>query len=149
ERAAAMLERLYPQGHADLAACLAHLGFVLVAQGEGERARAHLERATAMYEQLASSFFVSASEAEALNFPLLPMARRLLTYRQSLGEPDDRLSASAWNCKAAVARAVQRRQRALIQAADPQTRELARQLSVVRRDLAALIPHPAGQVAAG
>jgi CHAT domain-containing protein len=135
----------YPRGHTDLANSLDNLGGVLRALGEDAQALPLLERAAAMHQALAAYFFASASEAEALNYETSHPSTRdaLISLARHLPTSDHALYPYVWDTKAAIARMVQRRQEALIRAADPETRAVGRDLLAARRQLATLMLTPA------
>ncbi|MEJ7636950.1 MAG: CHAT domain-containing protein [Singulisphaera sp.] len=99
-----------------------------------------------MFQNLSLSFFVTSSEAEALNFEAgIPKIRDLiLSIDHRLARREVPLYPATWGGKAAVTRIVQARQQALIRIADHQTQVLGRELLATRHELARLALAPAG-----
>jgi CHAT domain-containing protein/tetratricopeptide (TPR) repeat protein len=130
QRALAMFQALYPReryprGHPHLARNLNNLGRLLQAQGAYGKARPWLQQAVDMQQDLADILLAATSEAEALNYlASLPLARDdLISVSLRLPDSDETAYARVWRGKAAVARALQRRQAVLVHraAADPPT----------------------------
>jgi tetratricopeptide (TPR) repeat protein len=151
ERALAMRERFYPKdqypnGHPDLANSLNNLGALLRGQGEHAKALPYSEKALAMYEDLSDAFLATASEAEALNrLADLPFTRdAYLSVALRVPHKEGANYAHVWRGKAAVARALERRNQALALTADPACAGLARDLIESRQALARLLLAPAG-----
>jgi CHAT domain-containing protein len=140
----------YPQGHPDLANSLNNLGALLDAQGEYGPARTNFERALAMYQDLTDTFVATASEAEAMNrLARLPLTRdSYLSVTRHLDQIDADSHYRVWSGKAALSRLLERR-RQLLLTADPDCRDLARQLADARQALAVrLLAPPATRLAA-
>jgi CHAT domain-containing protein len=136
----------YPRGHPDLATSLNNQGFLLLAQGEYDKALPYCEQALATFEDLADAFLATASEAEALNhLASLPFMRdAYLSVSRRLPLTEGASYAHVWRGKAAVARALERRHQALALSADPACADLARDLIECRQALARLLLAPAG-----
>jgi CHAT domain-containing protein/Tfp pilus assembly protein PilF len=149
ERALAMRERLYPDGHPLLANSLNNLGALLQERGQLHEALRYYERALAVQQSLLEHFAQGSAEAEALD-----LARSLPLFRDAL------LSATAdvpggagrayrlvWPTRSALARALERRRRAL-RGASPQAGRTAADLLATRRQIEATLAAPAHDVAA-
>jgi CHAT domain-containing protein/tetratricopeptide (TPR) repeat protein len=136
----------YPHGHYNMAVGLHNLGMLLETRGDLNEAMALYRRALTMLQGLSSEFAASASEAEALNFEAgLPMVHNcLMSLNQRLPRPDPHLYGLIWDGKASVTRIVQRRQRALFLACDPEARVIGRELAATRLELAQLALTPTG-----
>jgi CHAT domain-containing protein len=146
--ALAMYRALYPRakfpaGHPDLATSLHNLGALLEARGDHARAEPFCREALGMSQRLAALFADASAEAETLNFLLaqLPQARdRFLSVSANApGSSAAEAYAVLWQGKAALARALERRQRLLRQLDDDQSRGKLRELLDARRDLARLL----------
>jgi CHAT domain-containing protein len=144
-QALAMNQRLYPReryraGHPRLAKSLHNLGVLFQAQGEYPPARDYCKQAFAMYQDWLDVFAVRSSEAEAMNMALsLPAARDdylAVTRHFSPGEQDS--YEMVWRSKAALLRLFQRRQQALLNTADSESRQAWRDLLGARRELSRL-----------
>jgi CHAT domain-containing protein/Tfp pilus assembly protein PilF len=148
ERALALWEALYPkdkypQGHPHLATSLNNLGLLLQAQGEYGPAQSYCERAMVICRDLNETFVATASEAEAMNRPgCLPLVPYLSVTRH-LDQTVADSYRSVWGGKGAVSRLLERR-RQLLLTADPDCRDLARQLADARQALAVRLLAPAG-----
>jgi hypothetical protein len=133
----------YPDGHPHLARNMHNLGTLLRARGEYARAEPFCREALDMSQRLAASFADASAEAEALNFLHLELpAARDLYLSVSANLP----AASAgdacavlWQGKAALARALERRQHLLRQIDDERVRAKLQELLDARRALARLI----------
>jgi CHAT domain-containing protein/tetratricopeptide (TPR) repeat protein len=133
----------YPQGHPYLAGSLHNLGGLLHDLGSYGEARRLLQQAVDMQQDLANILLAATSEAEALNYlAALPRARdALISACLHLPDSEEAAYARVWRGKAAVARALQRRQAALfhLAAADPATRQALEAWRDVRGQLARLL----------
>jgi CHAT domain-containing protein len=146
--ALAMYQKLYPEGkypdgHPHLAQSLYSLGFLRRERGEYAKAEPLSRDALAMRQRLAASYADASAEAEALNFLLahLPQARDLyLSASANLpGASAADTYAVLWQGKAALARALERRQHLLRQTDDDKVRGKLKELLDARRELARLI----------
>jgi CHAT domain-containing protein len=143
-----MRHKLYPpgkyaDGHPSLALSLHNLGSLLEARGEYARAEPFFRDALGMNQRLAAAFADGSAEAEALNFLLarLPRCRDLyLSVSANLSwAPAADVYAVLWQGKAALARALERRQHLLRQTDDDKVQGKLQELLDARRALARLI----------
>ncbi len=148
--ALAMFQRLYPEGrykngHPELAIGLFNLGVLLEARGEYEKAEPFLRDSLTMFQRLADAFARAAAEAETLNFlAQLPETREFflsVTANLPDASPADAY-AVLWQGKAALARAIESRQRLLHSLTDDADRGKLQELLDVRRELARQILGP-------
>jgi CHAT domain-containing protein/tetratricopeptide (TPR) repeat protein len=148
ERALAMREALYPKdrypgGHPDLAASLFSLGYLLQAEGQLTAALPFLRRAVDIYQDGAELLLDAASEAESHDYlaSLPGSIHYLLSVSCRLPGQAEATYARVWRDKAAVARALRRRQAALISRAGDKaaTRHALDSWRDARRQLARLV----------
>jgi CHAT domain-containing protein len=146
--ALAMRKALYPKakfpdGHPELAISLNNRGGLLQLRGEYAQAEPFLRDALSMSQHLAALFANASAEAETLNFlySQLPHTRDLfldVTAHAPGSSPADTY-VLLWQGKAALARALERRQRLLHQLGDGEARRDLQKLLDVRRQLAQLL----------
>jgi CHAT domain-containing protein/tetratricopeptide (TPR) repeat protein len=133
----------YPAGHPDLALSLNNLGLLLHERGNDSDAEPVCREALDMSQRLASLFADASAEAETLNYVYsqLPQSRDLfLSVSASLtGSSPADAYAVLWQGKAALARALERRQRLLRGRDDDDTRARLQELLDTRRQLAQLL----------
>src|SRR5262249_38637969 len=106
----------YPHGHPDLAGSLNNLGGLLYVREELAQAEPYYRDALAMYQSLAVPLADLAAEAEALTFfasPPDPRSLFLALTARLRGADFARDYPLLWRGKAALARALERRQRLL------------------------------------
>jgi CHAT domain-containing protein/tetratricopeptide (TPR) repeat protein len=148
QRALTMREALYPkerypQGHPDLAISLNNLGTLLEAEGQFTAALPLLQRAVDMCQDGTELFQGAVSEAETYDyFATLPgTINALLSVSGRLPDQAEATYARVWRGKAAVARAIQHRQAALVLQAgsDAKSRQKLESWREVRRQLARLL----------
>jgi CHAT domain-containing protein len=147
--ALAMYQKLYPKdkypdGHPHLATSLLNLGFLLEAWGEHAKAGAVCRDALAMSQRLAASFGDASAEAETLNYRrqiYLEESRSLFLSVTGNVETHSVEGAYSvlWQGKAALARALERRQHLLRQTGDDKVRGKLKELLDARRELARLV----------
>jgi CHAT domain-containing protein/Tfp pilus assembly protein PilF len=133
----------YPAGHPHLALSLNNLGFLLQARGDYAGAEPFLCNALGMSQGLAALFADASAEAESLNYlsSQLPQTRDLF-LSVSANAPDSSpagVYAVLWQGKAALARALERRQRLIRQLDDDKARAKLQELLDARRELARLL----------
>lgn len=137
--------RLYPDGPPNLARSLSNMGSVLEATGRAEQALPFYRQTLTMNRRLAGRFAVVRSEGEALNFlntvPLSLGSYLSVTSRPGIGA--ETVYDTAWQSKAALARAYQRRHLAA-RAATTSAEARARwaEETTVRRERAGLLLAP-------
>jgi CHAT domain-containing protein/tetratricopeptide (TPR) repeat protein len=133
----------YPQGHPELAQSLNNLGNLLEAEGKLTAALPMLQRAVDMYQDEADSFQGAVSEAESYDYLALSPGTiaALLSVSCRLPDQAEATYARFWRVKAAVARAIQRRQAALTfqASSDTRARQKLESWRDVRRQLARLL----------
>jgi tetratricopeptide (TPR) repeat protein len=146
--ALAMRHKLYPKekyadGHPHLALSLNNLGALLEARGEYAKAEPFFRDALAMRQRLAAAFADASAEAETLNFLLSQFPRSRDHYLSASANLPGASAADAyavlWQGKAALARALERRQHLLRQSEDEDVRGKLRELLDARRELARLV----------
>jgi CHAT domain-containing protein/tetratricopeptide (TPR) repeat protein len=133
----------YPQGHPQLAQSLNNLGVLLMEDGQLASAVPLLQRAMDMYQDGAELFQVVVSEAESYDhLATLPKTINLLLSASCrLPDQAEATYTRVWRNKAAVGRAIQRRQAALALSAgsDAAVRQKLEAWLNIRRQLARLL----------
>jgi CHAT domain-containing protein/tetratricopeptide (TPR) repeat protein len=134
----------YPKGHPDLARSLNNLGGLLLTEGKYAQARTVLLQPLEMHQDLAELFVAAASEVEGLNLPAsLPLTRDgWLSATAHLPDLTDAGYAPIWRGKAVLSRILQRRQQAVQQAADADSRALLQELLETRQAVSRLLLAP-------
>jgi CHAT domain-containing protein/tetratricopeptide (TPR) repeat protein len=144
--AVAMCRKLYPpeqlpDGHLELIASLDNLGALLRDRGEPARAESLLREALAVQGRLREALLLGTAEAEALNhLAQLPPTRDVyLSVCRDLPDSAPQAHAALWHSRSVLARFLSQRRLAVLAAANPASRDLARRLAEKRQALAALL----------
>ena len=139
----------YPDGHPILAGSLNNLGTLLRDRGEYAQGEPFHRDALAMSQRLAATFADASAEAEALNY----LASQRSWFRENFlsvtanvkDSSPDTTYALLWQGKAALARALERRQRLLRRLDDVTVRDQLKELLDTRRQLAQFLLGQDGQ----
>jgi tetratricopeptide (TPR) repeat protein len=134
----------YPEGHPELARSLNSVGGLLEARGEYARAEPFCREGLVMSQRLTASFADTSAEAESLNYlrqTYLDESRSLFlsVTGNVVRRSGDNTYKVLWQGKAALARALERRQHLLRQIDDDKVRGKLQELLDARRQLARLI----------
>jgi CHAT domain-containing protein len=149
----AMRRRLYPEakypaGHPHLGRGMISLAGILHAQGQLAGAEPLLREALGIYRRLAEDYALSRSEGDTLNFLATfgPTLDAYLSVTDRPGVDPAVIYAAAWQAKAAVSRAFERRHLAARAATvSPRARAFWDELSGLRRQRAELLLAPEPQ----